>query len=53
MIRLVYLAAMKQPLPSDPQVFEPLKKSPFGDRVAMFFTDLLWAARARKEARTR
>jgi len=49
----VYLAAMKQPIPPDPQVFEPLKKSPFGDRVAMFFADLLWATRALKEARAR
>jgi NAD(P)H-dependent FMN reductase len=49
----VYLAAMKQPIPPDPQVFEPLKKGPFGDRVAMFFDDLLWAARALKEARAR
>jgi NAD(P)H-dependent FMN reductase len=48
----IYLAARNQPVPPDPQVFEPLKKNPFGDRVAMFFADLLWAARALKDART-
>lgn len=50
----VYLAVMKQqPVPPDPAVFDPLKTSPFGDRVAMFFGDLLWAAGALKEARAR
>ncbi|HEY4188152.1 MAG TPA: NAD(P)H-dependent oxidoreductase [Polyangia bacterium] len=46
----VYLAAMKEPVPPNPQVFEPLRKG-FGDRVAMFFDDLQWAARALKAAR--
>jgi NAD(P)H-dependent FMN reductase len=49
----VYLAGMKEPVPPNPQVFAPLKQSPFGDRVAMFFDDLLWAARALKAARAR
>ena len=47
----VYLAAMKEPVPPNPEVFDPLKKSRFGDRVAVFFDDLLWAARALKSAR--
>ena len=47
----VYLAAMKEPVPPNPQIFEPLKKSLGGDLVARFFGDLLWAARALKAAR--
>ena len=51
----VYLAAMKEPIPPIPpipQIFEPLRKT-FGiDRVAQFFDDLLWAARALKAARS-
>jgi NAD(P)H-dependent FMN reductase len=47
----VYLAAMKEPVPPNPQVFAPLRTSFGGDRVAMFFDDLLWAARALKAAR--
>ena len=47
----VYLAAMKEPVPPNPEVFDPIKKSRFGDRVAVFFDDLLWAARALKTAR--
>jgi NAD(P)H-dependent FMN reductase len=46
----VYLAAMKEPIPPNPQVFAPLRNH-FGDRVAMFFDDLLWSARALKAAR--
>jgi NAD(P)H-dependent FMN reductase len=48
----VYLAAMKEPVPPNPQVFAPLKNM-FGDRVAMFFDDLLWSGRALKAARAR
>jgi hypothetical protein len=47
----VYLAAMKEPVPPNPQLFEPLKKGLGGDRVAAFFGDLLWAARALRTAR--
>ena len=47
----VYLAEMKEPLPPNPQIFEPLKKGLGGYRVAQFFGDLLWAARALKVAR--
>jgi NAD(P)H-dependent FMN reductase len=47
----IYLAAMKEPIPPNPAVFAPLKNH-FGDRVAMFFDDLLWAARALKTARS-
>jgi NAD(P)H-dependent FMN reductase len=48
----IYLAAMKEPIPPNPAVFEPLKKHMFGDRVAPFFDDLLWAAKALKAARS-
>jgi NAD(P)H-dependent FMN reductase len=48
----VYLAAMKEPIPPNPQVFEPLRKTFGVDRVAQFFDDLLWAARALKVARS-
>ena len=46
----VYLAAMREPVPPNPEVFAPMKNM-FGDRVAMFFDDLLWAARALRAAR--
>ena len=46
----VYLAAMREPVPPNPLVFAPMKNL-FGDRVAMFFDDLLWAARALQAAR--
>jgi NAD(P)H-dependent FMN reductase len=47
----VYLAAMKEPVPPNPAVFAPIKNQ-FGDRVAMFLDELLWAGRALKAART-
>jgi len=47
----VYLAAMKEPVPPSPEVFGPLRKSLGGDRVAIFFEDLLWAAHALRIAR--
>jgi NAD(P)H-dependent FMN reductase len=47
----VYLGAMKEPVPPNPEIFAPLKKTFGVDRVALFFDDLLWAARALKAAR--
>jgi NAD(P)H-dependent FMN reductase len=47
----VYLAAMKEPFPPNPEVFEPMRKYLGVDHVARFFGDLLWAARALKAAR--
>jgi NAD(P)H-dependent FMN reductase len=47
----VYLAAMKEPVPPNPEVFAPLKKTFGVDRVALFLDNLLWAARALKTAR--
>jgi NAD(P)H-dependent FMN reductase len=46
----VYLAAMREPVPPNPEVFAPMKNM-FGDRVAMFFDELLWAARALRAGR--
>jgi NAD(P)H-dependent FMN reductase len=48
----VYLAALKEPVPPNPQVFDPMKKSMFGDVVARFFDELLWAGNALKTARS-
>jgi NAD(P)H-dependent FMN reductase len=48
----VYLAALKEPIPPNPEVFEPLRKYFGVDHVARFFDDLLWATRALKVART-
>ena len=47
----VYFAAMKEPIPPNPAVFEPLRKHLGVDQVARFFDDLLWATRALKAAR--
>ncbi len=47
----VYLAVMNEPVPADPARFEPLKKGPV-NVVDRFFNELLWAARALKQART-
>jgi hypothetical protein len=41
----VYFAAMKEPIPPNPEVFEPLRKHLGVDHVARFFDDLLWATR--------
>jgi hypothetical protein len=47
----VYFAAMKEPIPPNPEVFEPLRKHLGVDHVARFFDDLLWGTRALKAAR--
>lgn len=47
----VYLAAMKEPIPPNPAVFDPMRKTLGGDRIAQFFDDLVWCARALKAAR--
>ena len=49
--RDVYFAAMKEPVPPNPEVFAPLKKVRGIDRVALFLDELLWAAAALKTAR--
>ena len=48
----VYLGAIKEPVPPNPEIFAPLKKVFGVDRVALFLDELLWAGRALKAART-
>jgi hypothetical protein len=47
----IYFAAMKEPVPPNPAVFEPLRTYLGIDHVGRFFDDLLWAGRALKAAR--
>ena len=47
----VYLAVLKEPVPPNPEIFAPLKKTFGVDRVALFLDDLLWSGRALKAAR--
>jgi NAD(P)H-dependent FMN reductase len=46
----VYMAVMHEPLPPDRDLFTPLKSGRV-NHVERFFADLLWAARALKQAR--
>jgi len=46
----VYLAVMKEPTPANPDLFKPLKEGRV-NQVERFFNELLWAARALKQAR--
>jgi NAD(P)H-dependent FMN reductase len=47
----IFSAAMMGKGPQGPEMFEPIRKSPMGDRVQIFFNDLLWWAKALKAAR--
>ncbi len=47
----VYLAVMKEQVPINPELFNPLRKSIMGDRVEAFLNELLWTTRALKTAR--
>jgi NAD(P)H-dependent FMN reductase len=47
----VYLAVMKEQVPINPELFNPLRKSIMGDRVEIFLRELLWTTRALKTAR--
>jgi NAD(P)H-dependent FMN reductase len=46
----VYVTVMKEPTPANPDLFTPLKQGRV-NHVERFFTELLWAARALKQAR--
>jgi NAD(P)H-dependent FMN reductase len=46
----VYLAVMHEPVPANPDLFRPLKEGRV-NHVERFFTELLWSARALKQAR--
>jgi NAD(P)H-dependent FMN reductase len=47
----IFFAAMMGKGPQGPEMFESIRKSPMGDRVQIFFDDLLWWAKALKAAR--
>jgi len=49
----IFFAAMMGKGPQGPEMFEPIRKSSMGDRVQIFFDDLLWWAKALKNARNR
>ncbi len=46
----VYLAVMNEPVPANPEHFRPLKDGRV-NQVERFFNELLWSARALKQAR--
>ena len=47
---VVYMAVMHEPVPANPDLFRPLKEGRV-NHVARFFEELLWSARALKQAR--
>ena len=48
----IFFAAMMGKGPTGSEIFEPIRKGPFGDPVERFFNDILWWTRALKAART-
>jgi len=48
----IYLAIMHEKGPVNPEVFKPLREGRRGDRVEMFFTELITLATRMKETRT-
>jgi len=47
----IFLAAMMGKGPQGPEMFESIRKSPGGDKLQIFFDDLLWWARVLKQGR--
>lgn len=47
----IFFAAMMGKGPQGPEMFESIRKSSMGDRVQIFFDDLLWWAKALKAGR--
>jgi NAD(P)H-dependent FMN reductase len=47
----IFSAAMMGKGPQGPEMFEPIRKSPWGDKLQIFFDDLLWWARVLKKGR--
>ncbi len=47
----VYAAVMKEQVPVNPELFNPLRKTWAGDRIQMFLDELTWMAKALKTAR--
>src|SRR3989344_4184396 len=48
----IFMAAMMGTGAAGPELFQPLREGPRGDRVQAFFDELLWWTRALKAART-
>jgi NAD(P)H-dependent FMN reductase len=49
----IFFAAMMGEKPQGSEMFEPIRKGPAGDRLEIFFNDLLWWAKALKAARNK
>jgi len=47
----IFMAAMMGKGPTGPEMFKPIRESAMGDRVQIFFDDLLWTAKTLKSAR--
>jgi len=47
----IFFAAMMGKGPTGPEMFKPIREGMMGDRVQIFFDDLLWWAKALKAAR--
>ncbi|MGI0141909.1 MAG: NADPH-dependent FMN reductase [Candidatus Micrarchaeales archaeon] len=47
----IYMNAAKEPIPPNPAVFDALRVGRAGDKVQMFFDQLIWFAKALKNAR--
>lgn len=48
----IFFAAMMGKGPTGPEMFKPIREGMMGDRVQIFFDDLLWWAKALKAGRT-
>ena len=49
----IFFSAMMGKGPTGPEMFKPVREGMMGDRVQIFFDDLLWWAKALKAARTK
>ncbi|MBS3160023.1 NAD(P)H-dependent oxidoreductase [Candidatus Woesearchaeota archaeon] len=47
----VFMRAMKENIPVNPEIFEPVRHGFMGDCVEAFFDELIWIAKALKTAR--
>ncbi len=48
----IFIGALMGTGPNGPEMFKPIRENPMGDRVQLFFDELLWSAKALKAART-
>jgi len=48
----IFMAVMMGKGPTGPEMFKPIREGVMGDRVQIFFDDLLWWAKALQAART-